>query len=138
MTLSYYNAIILTIVGIITGTSVGLTGIGSGILTVPLLIYLGMTPQETVATVLLMHVIPQSLPGLYLYYKKGHLDVAKSIFVVMGSVIGVYIGSYIGSENIIGQDTLYKILAAIMALSSLFIYFKHVCKIDYLFYIKNM
>ena len=132
MTLSYYNAIILTIVGIITGTSVGLTGIGSGILTVPLLIYLGMTPQETVATVLLMHVVPQSLPGLYLYYKKGYLNIEKSMFVVIGSVIGVYIGSYIGCEKFIDQDTLYKLLAAIMALSSLFIYFKHECKYDFI------
>ena len=71
MSISYYNGLLLTIIGIITGTSVGLTGMGSGILTVPLLIYAGMTPHETVATVLALHVFPQALPGLYLYYKRG-------------------------------------------------------------------
>ena len=83
MDISLYNASLLTIIGIITGTSLGLTGLGS-ILTVPLLIYAGMTPHETVATVLALHVFPQALPGLYLYYKKGHLRLIKSLFVIIG------------------------------------------------------
>ena len=126
MNISFYNSIILTIIGIITGTSVGLTGIGSGVLTMPLLLYVGLNYHEAIATVLLMHVIPQSLPGLYLYYKKGHLDMSKSIFVVIGSMIGVCLGSYINCEKLISQDMLYKLLATTLALSSLFIYCKYI------------
>ena len=126
MTISYYNALILTIIGIITGTSVGLTGIGSGILTVPLLIYAGMTPHETIATVLALHVFPQALPGLYLYYKKGNFNIIKSLFVILGSTIGIYIGSFINCENLIEQENLYKLLSIILAISSIFIYCKHV------------
>jgi uncharacterized membrane protein YfcA len=128
MNISFYNSIILTIIGIITGTSVGLTGIGSGVLTMPLLLYVGLNYHEAIATVLLMHVIPQSLPGLYLYYKKGHLDTSKSIFVVIGSMIGVCLGSYINCEKLISQDMLYKLLATTLALSSLFIYCKYIYK----------
>ena len=126
MNISFYNSIILTIIGIITGTSVGLTGIGSGVLTMPLLLYVGLNYHEAIATVLLMHVIPQSLPGLYLYYKKGYLDMSKSIFVVIGSMIGVCLGSYINCEKLISQDMLYKLLATTLALSSLFIYCKYI------------
>ena len=93
-----------------------------------------MTPHETIATVLLLHVIPQSLPGLYLYYKKGHLNFTKSMFVVIGSMLGVYLGSYISCEKFINQDTLYKILVAMLALSSLFIYLKHVCKYNFKYF----
>jgi len=132
MTISYYNAIILTIIGIITGTSVGLTGIGSGILTVPLLIYAGMTTHETVATVLALHVFPQALPGLYLYYKKGHLKLIKSLFVIIGSAIGIYIGSFINCENLISEYTLYTFISIILAISSVYIYCKHVVKCSFL------
>ena len=114
MSISYYNGLLLTIIGIITGTSVGLTGMGSGILTVPLLIYAGMTPHETVATVLALHVFPQALPGLYLYYKRGDLNMTKSLFVILGSTIGVYIGSFINCENLVSQETLYKLLSVII------------------------
>ena len=70
MSITIYKAILFIIIGLITGTSVGLTGIGTGVLLIPLLIYSGMNPQETVATVLALQVVPQSFPGLYLYYKK--------------------------------------------------------------------
>ena len=129
MSISYYNGLLLTIIGIITGTSVGLTGMGSGILTVPLLIYAGMTPHETVATVLALHVFPQALPGLYLYYKRGDLNMTKSLFVILGSTIGVYIGSFINCENLVSQETLYKLLSVILACSSIYIYCKHVIKL---------
>tara|TARA_Y100000992_G_scaffold66355_1_gene41015 strand:- start:2417 stop:2812 length:396 start_codon:yes stop_codon:yes gene_type:complete len=131
MDISLYNASLLTIIGIITGTSLGLTGLGS-ILTVPLLIYAGMTPHETVATVLALHVFPQALPGLYLYYKKGHLRLIKSLFVIIGSAIGIYIGSFINCENLISEYTLYTFISIILALSSVYIYFKYVLKYDFL------
>ena len=131
MDISLYNASLLTIIGIITGTSLGLTGLGS-ILTVPLLIYAGMTPHETVATVLALHVFPQALPGMYLYYKKGHLRLIKSLFVIIGSAIGIYIGSFINCENLISEYTLYTFISIILALSSVYIYCKHVKKYSFL------
>ena len=131
MDISLYNASLLTIIGIITGTSLGLTGLGS-ILTVPLLIYAGMTPHETVATVLALHVFPQALPGLYLYYKKGHLRLIKSLFVIIGSAIGIYIGSFINCENLISEYTLYTFISIILAVSSVYIYCKHVVKCSFL------
>ena len=131
MDISLYNASLLTIIGIITGTSLGLTGLGS-ILTVPLLIYAGMTPHETVATVLALHVFPQALPGLYLYYKKGHLKLIKSLFVIIGSAIGIYIGSFINCENLVSEYTLYTFISIILALSSVYIYCKHVKKCSFL------
>ena len=131
MDISLYNASLLTIIGIITGTSLGLTGLGS-ILTVPLLIYAGMTPHETVATVLALHVFPQALPGMYLYYKKGHLRLIKSLFVIIGSAIGIYIGSFINCENLISEYTLYTFISIILALSSVYIYCKHVRKYSFL------
>lgn len=132
MSITIYKAILFIIIGIITGTSVGLTGIGTGVLLIPLLIYSGMNPQETVATVLALQVVPQSFPGLYLYYKKGSLDFVKTFFVIIGSSIGIYIGSYINSEGLIKQETIFKMLSAMLAIASAYIYGKHVYKADFL------
>jgi uncharacterized membrane protein YfcA len=132
MSITIYKAILFIIIGIITGTSVGLTGIGTGVLLIPLLIYSGMNPQETVATVLALQVVPQSFPGLYLYYKQGNLDFIKTFFVIIGSSIGIYIGSYINNEGLISQDTIFKLLSIMLALASAYIYGKHVYKSDFL------
>ena len=57
---------IYTLIGFITGISVGAVGIGAGSLLMPILIIMGIPIKTAVSTGLAIQLIPQSLPGLWL------------------------------------------------------------------------
>ena len=84
------DELLYVIVGFITGVSVGSVGIGAGSLLMPLLIMLGASVKTAVATGLAIQLLPQSLPGLWLYYQNGHFDMKISFWVIIGSLIGVF------------------------------------------------
>tara|TARA_B110000977_G_C10670047_1_gene335296 strand:- start:51 stop:452 length:402 start_codon:yes stop_codon:yes gene_type:complete len=115
--------------GFITGVSVGSVGIGAGSLLMPILIMLGTSVKTAVATGLAIQLLPQSLPGLWLYYKNGHFDMKISLWVVIGSLIGTTYGSYIVNYNYLSEKVIYIILFIMMVLSTVFIgydaYTKH-------------
>jgi hypothetical protein len=115
------NAILYIFIGLITGISIGIVGIGAGILLMPLLISSGVSIHTAVATGLALQLIPQSFPGLWLYYKKGHVNILLSFYVIIGSAIGIYIGSYIVNHNYINELLMYRLLFIILILSSIYI-----------------
>ena len=47
----------------------GSIGIGAGLITMPLLIYGGLTIKQSVAAVMVMQLLPQSIPGVINYKK---------------------------------------------------------------------
>ena len=58
------NPFIFTCIGLFTGISIGIVGIGAGVLLIPLLTYFGVSIKTAVATGLALQLVPQSLPGL--------------------------------------------------------------------------
>ena len=58
-------------IGILSGISMGVIGIGAGLITIPLLIYSGLNIQQAVSVGLIIQIIPQTLPATIIYYKKG-------------------------------------------------------------------
>lgn len=81
----------------------GIVGIGGGALLIPMLMMLGLSIKQAVAMSLVLQMVPQTLPGVYLYYKQGHVKIYKSIALIIGSVIGVFIGSYLVVNNFISE-----------------------------------
>jgi len=69
---------------------------------------------QAVAITLFLNAIPNTLPGLYLYYKKGHLRIYTAIIVGIGTLIGSFIGSYIGSYEYIDKKILYRLYTFIL------------------------
>lgn len=115
------------LIGIISGISMGIIGVGAGMLTIPLLLYTGLSVQKAVATSLIIQLLPQSLPGVMLYVKKGVIDIKLliiSAFLVIGSLVGIYIGSYLVTYHIIDTVQMHLILASILFISSLYIFYK--------------
>ena len=105
----------------------GIIGVGAGMLTIPLLLYTGITVQQAVATSLIIQLLPQSLPGVMLYLKKGVIDIKLliiSAFLVMGSLVGIYIGSYLVTNHIIDTVQMHLLLASVLFTSSLYIFYK--------------
>tara|TARA_B110001450_G_C17576787_1_gene463180 strand:- start:716 stop:1081 length:366 start_codon:yes stop_codon:yes gene_type:complete len=108
-------------IGLFVGISMGATGIGAGIISVPLLIHSGLTFKESVSVSMLMQLLPQSILGVRNYWNE--IKWNTSIRVISASVIGIYIGSYIIVKNIISQNLIYKILTIILLASSFYFYF---------------
>ena len=102
--------ILYFLIGAISGVSMGIIGVGAGMLTIPLLLYTGLSVQQAVATSLIIQLLPQSLPGVMLYVKKGVINwklVIISVFLVLGSLVGIYLGSYLVTHDIITTCLLY-------------------------------
>lgn len=110
-----YNAqLVYTLIGCITGISIGLVGIGAGVLFIPFLVWYGVPIKTAIAVGLALQVVPQSLPGFYLYYKDGVVDWFVIIWTLIGSTIGISIGSFISTKGYITERGIYKILFFIM------------------------
>lgn len=119
------NSIIFILLGIFTGISIGIVGIGAGVLLIPLLVYYNIPIKTAVATGLALQLVPQSLPGLILYNNKGHVDYWLAFYIILGSIIGITIGSYLVNENFINEKNTYRILFIILLFSTLYIGYYH-------------
>jgi len=120
----YRDQLVYTMIGIITGITIGLVGIGAGVLFIPFLVSYGVPIKTTIAVGLALQLIPQSLPGFYLYYKEGFVNWFIIFWSMIGSTIGIFIGSYLSTRNIITERDIYKILFIIMVMTSIHIGYK--------------
>jgi len=120
--------ILYLIIGVVSGISMGVVGMGAGILTIPFLIYTGLELKQAVAIALIIQLLPQSLPGVYSFYKKGYINYSIlfiSLLVLIGSLVGIQIGVYLSTNDIINKKETYRILSYFLILSGLYIYYKH-------------
>ena len=116
------------IIGVVSGTSMGIIGVGSGLLTIPALVFTGLSLQQSVGISLIIQLLPQSLPGAYMYYKKGHVNkkiLIITAIVLFGSFIGTTLGSYLVTSDYLSQQLTYRILTVLLFISSLYIGFNH-------------
>lgn len=117
----YKDQIVYTLIGIITGISIGLVGIGAGVLFIPFLVYYGLPIKSAIAVGLALQLVPQSLPGFYLYYKEGFVNWFVIFWTLIGSTIGILIGSYLSTMGYVTERDIYKILFIIMVATSVHI-----------------
>lgn len=101
---------------IVVGIFVGLTGIGAGALLLPILIFYNFTLEQSVAISLFINAVPNTLPGLYLYYKEGHFDLQSALILSFGTVIGSTLGAYLALYYFIDKKIVYRIYTALLFL----------------------
>ena len=123
--LSFLDIIVYVAIGIFTGITIGMVGIGAGILFIPLLVAYGIPVKVAVAVGLALQVVPQSLPGLYLYYKQGLVNITVTIWCIIGSALGIFIGSYLSTKNYVSELFIYRILFVICLCTSIYIGVKY-------------
>lgn len=112
------------IIGTLSGVSMGIIGVGAGIITIPLLIYTGLNIKHAVGISLIMQLLPQSLPGVMLYYKNGYIDTSSitiSMIIVLGSLLGIFIGSYLVNYDYVNIRIMYIALTVLLFGSGLYI-----------------
>tara|TARA_X000000950_G_C13872638_1_gene643548 strand:- start:132 stop:569 length:438 start_codon:yes stop_codon:yes gene_type:complete len=122
--LDYLHYILYFLIGTLSGISMGIVGVGAGMLTIPLLIYTGLTIKESVGISLIMQLLPQSLPGVIMYYKNGAINLPTIIiamFVVIGSLVGIYFGAFLVHNNFVNLKAMYSVLAFLLIGSGLYI-----------------
>jgi uncharacterized protein len=114
------------VVGIISGLFTGSVGVGSGVILVPLLTQLGMSLSQSIATGLILQLVPQSIFGVIEYYNAGDIVWKNSLIVLIGSSIGIYFGAMINTKKWISNKYLYLILSITLFTSSIYIFITHV------------
>jgi uncharacterized protein len=82
------------LIGFLAGILSGLFGIGGGILIVPALMLVArMQPIQATGTSLGALLLPVGLLGAYEYYKKGNIDIAASLLIAVGLLVGAWLGA---------------------------------------------
>ena len=99
----------------------GLLGVGGGIVLVPALVYLlAMTQHLAQGTSLLLQLPPLGIGALYIYWKKGNVDLRAGLACAAGFLLGGYFGSaiavQISSENLRALFGMFLMVAAVLLL----------------------
>lgn len=131
----YVFYVIYFLIGAVSGTFMGIIGVGAGMITIPLLIYTGLSVKQSVAISLIMQLLPQSLPGVLMYYNENYITykiLFISLFIVLGSFVGIYLGSYLVLEKLVNEDISYIILSLLLILSGIYIMYEHVIHKEYI------
>jgi len=107
------------LLGLATGILVGLMGIGGGTVVVPAMVYLlGMDQHSAQGTSLLMQLLPLGLGAMWVYWKKGAVDLWAGIVCALGFLPGGYLGGRlalaISSHNLQGMFGLFLMFSAVM------------------------
>ena len=100
------------LIGFLAGLPNGLLGVGGGTILVPAMVcFLGYEQHEAHATALAV-VFPTALVSSLVYAGNRELDLALSIKVTLGSVIGGYLGARLLSH--LSVPTLRKVFAVFL------------------------
>ncbi len=86
--------ILLAIAGLFSGVLAGFLGIGGGTILVPVLLALGFSPIESVATSSLAIVITSS-SGSFQNWRMGHLDFKRVFYIGVPALITAQLGVYL-------------------------------------------
>ena len=124
---------IYVMIGALSGISMGIIGVGAGMITIPLLIYTGLTVKQAVGISLIMQLLPQSLPGVMLYYKNKDITARVfilALYVVLGSLIGIYVGAYLVQKDYVTEKIMYTLLSILLISSGLYIIYDHLLYTD--------
>jgi uncharacterized membrane protein YfcA len=113
------NIFVVLAMGLAVGFISGLFGIGGGFLMTPMLIFLGISPSVSVATVS-SHIAASSLSGAISYWRRRALDPWLAVMLLLGGVFGTACGVELFTWlRALGQLDLTISLAYVLLLGSI-------------------
>jgi len=110
----------LILIGLFSGLLMGMIGIGGGVIMLSLMVLAGISLKHAVAITLVLQMVPQSIFGVYEYWKGGFVNWWLSLFIIIGSTIGIYGGSLLSTQNIISTPNLYLILSISLIIAGIY------------------
>lgn len=112
------NVFLVFAMGLAVGFISGMFGIGGGFLMTPLLIFIGVSPAVSVATVA-SHIAASSFSGALLYWRRRALDLALALMLLVGGIVGTALGVWLFTLlRSIGQLDLVIALSYVILLCS--------------------
>jgi uncharacterized membrane protein YfcA len=107
--------LLLIVIGIITGFTAGMLGIGGAIIMIPALVFLlGLSQQTAQGTSLAVMLPPIGILAAYNYYKAGNVNLKFALILAATFLIGSYFGSKLAIN--ISQPVLKKIFGLLLLL----------------------
>jgi uncharacterized membrane protein YfcA len=88
------NILVILAMGVAVGFISGMFGIGGGFLMTPLLIFLGISPAVSVASVT-GHIAASSMSGAISYWRRRAIDLALALMLLAGGIIGTASGVWL-------------------------------------------
>jgi hypothetical protein len=115
MNMSVSTLLIIIVIGIITGVTAGMLGIGGAIIMIPALVFfLGFSQQMAQGTSLAVMLPPIGILATYNYWKAGQVDLKVALILAVMFLVGSYFGSKLALN--IPQPTLKKIFGVLLLL----------------------
>jgi uncharacterized membrane protein YfcA len=113
------EVVLILLLGLGVGLTVGLMGVGGGIVLVPALAYLlNMDQHVAQGTSLLLQLPPIGIGGLYFYWKQRHVDLRAGLVCALGFLCGGYFGSNLAlsipSHDLHALFGIFLMFAAVM------------------------
>lgn len=104
----------LILIGIAAGITGGLTGLGGGLIIVPMLVWAGFSQYEAQGTSTATLLLPIGIMAAYNYYRAGEINWRYALIIALAFVVG----SFLGSKIALGTDPkiLRKIFGGILLL----------------------
>jgi uncharacterized protein len=88
------DILLLLLIGLVSGVSGGLFGIGGGIIIVPCLVQLvGFSQHRATGTSLALMLPPIGLAAVLEYYRRGDVDIRAALIVGAGFFVSAWLGS---------------------------------------------
>jgi uncharacterized membrane protein YfcA len=115
MKMSTSILLILIVIGVVTGITAGMLGIGGAIIMIPALVYfLGFSQQMAQGTSLAVMLPPIGIIAAYNYYKAGQVNFKFALIVAVAFIVGSYFGSKVALN--LPQPLLKKIFGVLLLL----------------------
>jgi hypothetical protein len=87
------------LIGVVSGVTAGIFGVGGGILIVPALTFLaGFTQESATGTSLAVLLPPVGLLAVMQYYKQGHVDLKAAVLIALGLFAGAWLGAFVAHK----------------------------------------
>ena len=95
------NFLIAGIIGLISGITSGLFGVGGGIVMVPAMVYFLSPPikdiKQAIGTSLIV-IIPTALMGSFKHYQQGNIEWRTALSLAPLAVVGSYLGAWLTTQ----------------------------------------
>jgi uncharacterized membrane protein YfcA len=112
----------LVLIGLVTGASAGLLGIGGGLILIPSLIYfMGFDQHQAIGLSLAVMLPPIGLFAAYNYYKTGHINLWYALIIAAAFMIGSYLTSKVAVS--LPDNTIRKIFSVVLFLIAIRMFF---------------
>lgn len=107
--------LIAGLIGLFSGLTAGLFGVGGGIVMVPAMIFLLKTDIRLAIGTSLAIIIPTALSGAFKHYQQNNVDLKLALTLAPMAIIGAYFGAHL--VETIPQQTLKRMFGGFLILA---------------------